>query len=448
MGGARRRDIEVVVLGAGLTGLSTSMFLRKAGVPHRIVEREGHVGGHATTLEEAGYRFDRTGHLLHLRDPEIRAFVDEAIGMQCVEVARDSAVWSNGVYTAYPFQANVFGLPPRVAYECVLGFVRAQAEKASLPAPRNFEEFCLRHFGEGIARHFMIPYNTRLWGVSPRDITAEWCARFVPIPTLEDVLRGAFGVEREALGYNARFLYPRTGIHALCDAIAERSNPVETSTTPARIHAADRRIVLSHGGVEEDATFTDLVSTLPLPRLVELIEDAPATVKEAAGRLRWTELHYLDVALNTPCEKPLHWVYVPEDRYPFYRVGAYSNFSSSMAPVGKGCLYVELVDRAPPDVRALLPVVADALVEMGLVRSPEAIRFARARRIPFAYVIFDHAYFDSVATIHAWLASVRIRSTGRYGAWNYSSMEDAITMGRDAARAVAETAGGPPGGPR
>jgi hypothetical protein len=90
-------------------------------------------------------------------------------------------------------------------------------------------------------------------------------------------------------------------------------------------------------------------------------------------------MYYLDVALNGPCNKPLHWVYVPEAQYPFYRVGCYSNFSAAMAPPGKANLYVELADRSPPDMATLVPEVARGLVEMGLIDVPEAVRFARLR---------------------------------------------------------------------
>jgi len=147
-------------------------------------------GGHVITREDAGYRFDMTGHLLHLRDPDIRALALSWIGDDWLEEQRRSMIWSNGTYTRYPFQANTFGLPPAVAYECLHGFLKAHFAQEK-PPPKNFEEFCLQHFGEGISRHFMIPYNARLWGVHPREITADWCSRFVPLPRLEDVLAGA-----------------------------------------------------------------------------------------------------------------------------------------------------------------------------------------------------------------------------------------------------------------
>jgi protoporphyrinogen oxidase len=445
--GARIRDTErlravsnatpVVILGAGLTGMSAAFHLGGARVPYRLFERLPSPGGHAITVVDEGYRFDRTGHLLHLRDPDTRALALSWIGPDHLEIERRSRVFSNGVYTRYPFQANTFGLPPAVAHECVMGFVEAHFRKDK-PTPENFEEFCLATFGAGIARHFMIPYNTRLWGVSPREITADWCSRFVPVPKLEDVIAGAVGLNDRELGYNVRFVYPRRGIGQLSEGLARALPSIELGRAPRSIDWRARTIDVAGERVGYDA----LVSTLPLPALIALLVDAPDEVKEAARRLRCTHLYYLDVALDGPCLQDLHWVYVPEARYPFYRVGCYSNFSPDMAPPGKANLYVELADRAAPDPAELLPRVAEGLVELGLVASESAIKFARVRRIDHAYVVFDHAYFGALEVIRPFLAETGIVSTGRYGGWNYSSMEDALHFGRDAAREVAARLGG------
>jgi protoporphyrinogen oxidase len=420
----------VVVLGAGLTGLSASVELRRRAVPHRVLERAKHPGGHAATSEEAGYRFDRTGHLLHLRDPELQRSVRQWLGPAALlEIDRKSGVWSHGVYTRYPFQANVHGLPPDVAHACVLGFVRAHFDRA--PAePRTFEEFCLRHFGEGISRAFMIPYNEKLWGVHPREITATWCDRFVPIPTLEDVLRGAFGLPGPELGYNARFLYPRLGIGELTRALAERAGVVETGRAADRIDWRGRTVT----SAGERVPYETLISTLPLDTLVRALDDPPDPVRRAGETLRCTHLYYLDVALNTPPELDWHWVYVPEPRYAFYRVGSYSNFSAAMAPPGKGSLYVELGGRDEPDLAALLPRVADDLVEMKWIRAREAVRFARVRKLEHAYVVYDEGRERALEVLLPFLEEHGILSVGRYGSWSYASMEDALTSGRSAAQ--------------
>lgn len=434
----RSSRTPVAILGAGLSGMSASHHLGRAGAPHRLFERLGRPGGHAITIEDEGYRFDRTGHLLHLRDPDLRAMALGFIGDDWLEVDRRSRVFSHGTYTRYPFQANTYGLPPDVAYECLSGFVNAHFAQHE-GEPRNFEEFCLRHFGEGISKHFMIPYNTRLWGVSPREITAAWCSRFVPLPKLEDVLAGAVGKNDRELGYNTRFVYPRLGIGALAEGMA-KSLPtrLELFRAPTAIDWRARELHFE----DEVVPYDVLVSTVPLPLLIQRLASAPPEVVRAAEKLRCTHLHYLDIALDGPCGEPLHWVYVPEEKYPFYRVGCYSNFSDAMAPPGKANLYVELADRAEPDLSTLLPRVAEGLVEMRLIDSPKQIRFARARRIDHAYVIFDHAYFGALEVITPFLEQNRIVSTGRYGGWNYSSMEDALRFGREASKNALRLVGG------
>lgn len=417
------------ILGAGLTGMSASLHLGMRALPHRLFERLAQPGGHAITLEEDGYRFDRTGHLLHLRDPDLRTMALGFLGDDYLEIERRSRVFSHGVYTRYPFQANTFGLPPDVAYECLEGFVRAHFAKTSVE-PQNFEEFCLQHFGDGISKHFMIPYNKRLWGVSPREITAAWCSRFVPLPKLEDVLAGAVGKNDRELGYNARFLYPRRGIGVLAEGMAKAlSVKLELGRAPSSIDYRKRELHFD----DEIVPYEVLISTAPLPMLLSRLKDPPQEVALAASSLRCTHLYYLDVALDGPCGENLHWVYVPEEKYPFYRVGCYSNFSASMAPEGKANLYVELADRETPDMETLMPRVTAGLIEMRLIRASSDIRFARLRRIDHAYVIFDHEYFPSLSVILPFLEQHGMITAGRYGGWNYSSMEDALRFGRDAA---------------
>ncbi|RYZ01213.1 MAG: hypothetical protein EOO73_36300 [Myxococcales bacterium] len=419
----------VCVLGGGLAGLSTSTFLKRAGVHHRLFEREAVAGGHAVTVEEQGFRFDRTGHLLHLRDPEMQALATSLLGADKYrKITRKSAIFSHGVYTRYPFQANTFGLPPEVAYECVSGFVAAHFAREQPPA-ENFEQYCLQHFGAGFSKHFMLPYNARLWGVPAREITSEWCQRFVPLPRLEDVLRGALGAAPPELGYNSSFWYPELGIGTFSEALAA-GTAVELGKAAQRVDLSRRVLVLQ----DEEVPFDVLVSTIPLPALVRLLSDVPSAVAEAAARLRYTHLHYLDLGLAIPSSNPYHWIYVPEDKYPFYRVGCYSHFSEKLAPPGKSSLYVELADRRAPNLSRLLPQVVSGLGQLGLLKSERDIELCRVRTLDYAYVIYDHHYRAALDVITPFLDERGIVSTGRYGAWNYSSMEDALLMGRSAAK--------------
>jgi protoporphyrinogen oxidase len=422
----------IQILGAGLTGMSAAHHLKTG---FEIHERLGHAGGHVITLEQDGYRFDRTGHLLHLRDDAMRTWVRGLLGDDVRTVQRRSRVWSQGVYTRYPYQANTFGLPAQVAYECLTGYLEARAREAQTPAPQNFEEFCLKYFGRGFSEHFMIPYNQKLWGAHPRDITAEWCSRFVPRPKLEDVIAGAVGLNDRELGYNTDFLYPARGIGALTTGLfAGLERATRLSHAPRAIDWRRKRLQFADGEVPYEV----LISTAPLDTLIKLLVDPPREIVDAGKRLLCNPLFYLDVALERPCGVDMHWVYVPEQRYPFYRVGCYSNFSELMAPAGKANLYVELASRQPPDMSVLLPEVIAGLTEMQIIERPADVRFAELRCIDHAYVVYNHDYYDAMALLTPFLAEQRILSHGRYGGWNYSSMEDALMFGRDAAAKAQE----------
>ena len=423
------QHVSIAILGAGLTGLSAALECQRVGADYLLFERDSETGGLARTTSEAGYRFDRTGHLLHLRDAALRAEVLDWLGPDTRTIQRESRIWSNGVYTQYPFQSNTYGLPSKVAYDCVLGFVRAQ-QSPRYPKPRNFEEHCRTYFGDAISEHFMIPYNCRLWGVSPSEITTDWCERFVPLPSLEDVLAGAVGHASRKLGYNSEFLYPSEGIGRLARVLERQLNRLWLGSAPTRIDLSAKRLVFPNRTVH----YERLISSIPLSSLLKLCTDLPMQVEQAARLLRCTHLQYLDLALNRPCGKDWHWIYVPEAKYPFYRVGCYSNFSEHMAPKGCANLYVELAERTALDLDSVLPKVIEGLIEMQLIRSIADLEFARLRRIEHAYVIFDHEHKAATTSLHAFLRQHDVISTGRYGEWTYSSMEDALLSGRRAIR--------------
>lgn len=436
--------VGTVILGGGLTGLSTALHLSAGGRPDwLLVEKEDRLGGLTRTEERDGFWFDHTGHWLHLRHAHTQRLVRDLLGDDLLEVERISRIWSFGRYTPYPFQANLFGLPTDVVKECLLGVIAAKTQAAveeatGQPAaePRNFLEYIERHFGVGIAKHFMIPYNTKLWGVAPTEITAAWCSRFVPKPSLEQVVEGAVG-EPQRLGYNVRFVYPRAGgIETLVQRFVGRlgGGAVATGTRPVRIDWRERWMDLSDG---RRVRYDHLVSSIPLPDLLAALVDPPAAVSEAAARLRCTSLRYVNLGLDA--DRPFdgtHWIYLPEDRYPFYRVGCASNAVASLAPAGKASCYVELSNAHDVSDTQALAALKDFLKEVGAITRDEQVVVADFRTIRHGYVIFDEHYFTARDAIFPFLAEAGIRSVGRYGAWVYSSMEDAIVDGMESAAAI------------
>lgn len=423
-----KSSCDTLIVGAGLAGLSAAWHLRGKG-NIRVVDQSHKVGGLTATSEKDGYRFDHTGHLLHLRDETIKKWVvDELFAGDIPSVNRDSRVWSWGVYTRYPFQANTFGLPQKVADECLAEYLKV-LEKPPRKPVRTAEDFIYRHFGKGFAKHFMIPYNKKIWGVHPREMAASWGERFVPIPKKEEVLAGARKDSTKRLGYNSSFLYPALGMGELSLRMHEalrKHVEVEFGKQLVRVDFKKKIAYFSHG---EEIHYKALVSTLPLKELLGRLVKPPKAVVGQAKKLHCQSLCYLNVGLNTKTTVPWQWCYVPSPAVPFYRVGVYSNLSKALVPRGKSSLYVELSSRRYTP--AILPKVIRELKNMGVIKSKKDICFIDPHFVKYAYVIYDQEYAKVVPKLHSFLNKNSIYSIGRWGAWNYSSMEDALIMGRD-----------------
>jgi len=425
---------DVLIVGAGLAGLSAALHL---GGRYRLLERAGRVGGLCRTDERSGFLFDATGHWLHLRDADARRLAEEVLPSGWLEVERRAGVFSNGVFTRYPYQVNTFGLPPAVVAENVLGFIEAHGGEKSRALrerePRTFGQFILRHLGEGFARNFMFPYNAKLWLVHPDELACAPMERFVPRPTLEEVVRGALGLGGDGSGYNASFLYPRAGgMEAFARALAARlSRPAECGVWLESVDPVRKVARLSTG---EEVRFRAVVSTIPLPEMARLVAGAAPQVLEAAAALRANTVTYVNVAARDTGGRYFHWVYLPEPRFRAYRVGSASAAVPGVAPPGCRSFWVEFSGREPLPPSEAEPAALETLCELGFLRSREDVLFTETRAIPHAYVVCDRAWASARETVIRWLAERDILVAGRYGRWEYSSMEDALLAGRAAAR--------------
>jgi protoporphyrinogen oxidase len=429
----------LVILGAGLAGLSAAYHARKQGKPYLCFEAQDRPGGLVRSEQVNGFSFDYTGHLLHMREERTQHLVLRELGLKdaFVPVQRDSWVYSFGRFTRGPFQSNLFGLPPAVVRDCLEGALRAQgalppAKKKRRPSSKpgfsSFEDFNLGYFGEGIYRHFMEPYNTKLWGVHPSQMSTEFMGRFVPKPSLAQMFEGALFDVGKPQGYNANFIYPKKiGIEVLSRALARRV-AVRNRVRAIAVDPRRRTVTLGDG---QTLAYGRLVSTMALPTLVACMHGAPLAVKKAAARLRASSVLNVNLGISNRNVSTKQWIYVPEPGLPFYRVGFYHNFAKALAPKGGSSVYAEMSysKERPIDKKAAPEAVKAGLRKMGLLRKGDTIAAQWVADIENAYVVYDAHRTSSVNAIQAWLREQNIVSTGRWGNWEYAAMEDAIWQG-------------------
>jgi protoporphyrinogen oxidase len=440
----------IVIVGAGLAGLSTAYHLN--GLPAKVFERETEAGGLCRSYELDGFTFDMTGHLLHFRQAEIERLVASLLAGQLQRHTRRSYIYSHQIYTEYPFQVNTYGLPPEVIRECLMGFIATlmnhageKARTGDVAVETSFRTWILENLGEGFAKHFMVPFNEKLWQVKLDELTSDWVSWLIPKPELKDVINGALGIKDKQFGYNPSFLYPKLGgIDALPKAFLPGVKDVYYQTELVEVEATKRRATFRRAdGTVHTEAYDALVSTIPIPELIRRCPDMPDDIKAAATGLRCVSVYSINLGVARERVSDKHWIYFPEPEFPFYRAGFPMNFSPALGRPGCSSLYVE-ISHQPTQVEpaaVVLKQVREGLERAAILRPDDKIVVADVRDIRYAYVLFDRHRSRTLPTILAELRRRGIYSIGRYGRWEHTSMEDAISQGKTLAAELQQTAG-------
>jgi protoporphyrinogen oxidase len=427
------KNNRIIIVGGGLAGVSAGYHL--AEYDPLVFEKEAAIGGLCRSFTQDGFTFDCTGHLIHLKNPYTKELVSTILPGAFNAHERRAAIYSKSTTTPYPFQANTYGLPPEVVKECVIGFVESMKANTN-GGPKNFHDWVLQTFGTGIAKHFMLPYNEKFWKQDLRTITSDWVSWSIPKPTLEEVVNGALGLTNKGMGYNPKFIYPKVGgIDCLPQALARPIRRLQTSQAVEYI-SPKKKFIRMTNGIEEPYDF--LISTLPLPLAYQMLKDTPDTLVAAAKKLHAISVLNINVGINRPNISDQHWIYFPEDRYIFSRIGFPMNFSNSVAPDGTSSIYVEITH--PPNAK---PNVDDAversivdLRKCGILLENDRVLTRHVLDIRFAYVVFDEHRQSHVQKLIDYLEAHDIFTAGRYGCWDYYSMEDSILSGKLAAEKI------------
>lgn len=422
----------IAIIGAGLTGLSTAYHLKD--LPYSVFDSEKEVGGLCRSVKQNGFIFDYTGHLLHMKDPYTKSFIETILPNIFLEKSRKAAVFLKDRYLSYPFQANLHGLPQKVVLQCVFELIKKKI-RSKAREDLNFKEWVFETFGKGISEQFFIPYNEKLYRTELENLTRNWATWSIPRPSLSEVIKGAIGIKNINMGYNASFYYPaKIGIDVLPKELERRVKNIYLNKKLVSVDISNKCIEFNDGTKQN---YTHLVSTLPLPRLLEKIDGLPDSFRDISKNLNYVSVQNLNIGISRKKITPFHWIYFPEEKYPFYRVGCYSNISNSLAPENTSSLYIE-ISSCPEKKKSIEQITAETVkgLEMcGILKDNDKIVEKNYIEIEHGYVIFDKFREKILPDVFSYLGKNNIFSIGRYGSWTYSAMEDSILKGKE----IAET---------
>lgn len=480
-----KETIPTVIIGAGPTGLSAAYHL---GAGSLLLERNDHIGGWCRSIEDRGFTFDYAGHIMFSKDPYVHELYAMLLGDNVHWQDREAWVFSKGVYTRYPFQGALYGLPADVITECIVGAIEARfgniqgvantnghhngngngkgmhggddkeisdccadgtvelangkesaCDMTLQGEPRNFEEFIYKVWGAGIAKHFAVPYNRKLWAVPLREMETSWLGGRVPLPDLQEIIEGALSPVPKPMGPNARFGYPlQGGFQALMNGfLPHLKGELRLNTAVISVSPSQHTLTLNDGSTQ---SYQHLISTMPLPILIKLMGDeVPPAIRAAAAGLRHVSVRCVNLGIGRENLTEKHWIYYPEDTV-FHRIFVQGNASPHCNPPGGFGLTCEITysphKPLPCDGEELIQRCIRDCHSVGFFTPDDEVWAANMVDMPYAYVIYDHQRKANVDTIRAWLAEHDIILAGRYSEWEYYNSDHAFIAGKKAADTV------------
>jgi protoporphyrinogen oxidase len=434
---------RIVVVGAGPAGLGAAYRLHELGYQDWVVyEKSDNVGGHATShVDEHGFVWDEGGHVIFSHYPYFDRLIDQTLGNEVHERVRESWIVMGNVWVPYPFQNNLRYLPKHLQLKCLLGAASAAANGGSHESG-NFRDWIYATFGEGIAESFMFPYNSKVWTTPLEEMSKSWIAERVSVVDFKRLLENVL-YERDdvAWGPNSKFKFPLHGgtgeiYRRVANCFRAR---VQTGKELVEVDSQRRRVSFADGTGD---TYDNLISTVPLDLLVQMLRPADDLLLEAAGELKHNSLLVLGIGLERKIETGRCWIYFTDEDMPCYRATYFSHYSPFNVPNGDTERYSSLmceisfrVGESPAPERVLSQVI-DGLIRAKILDESDVARIISRyhRVVAHSYPIPTLSRDRALGILQPALMQQGVYSRGRFGAWRYEigNMDHSVVMGAEA----------------
>jgi len=445
-------DKHVVILGAGPAGLTAAYELAKRGITSTVLEADSMVGGIARTERYNGYYFDIGGHRFFTKDSEVNRIWHELLGDDFIEVPRLSRIYLNGKYFYYPLRAlnAFFGLGLVNSIWITLSYLHARL--FPLLPEESFEDFVVNRFGKRLYYLFFKTYTEKVWGISCKEIRAEWAAqRIRGLSFTAAVLNALFKPRSKQIRtLIEKFEYPRKGPGMMWEAaktfIEAHGSRVLLNSPVVRIKQQDNHIdsvIVTRSGREEEITCTHIISSLALRDLIQFLDPpAPDDVRSAAEKLHYRDFLTVVLILNRPELFPDNWIYIHTPHARVGRIQNFKNWSRDMVPdpqmtsLGMEYFVSEGDEMWTKPDEQLIELAKQDLEFLKLANANDVVD-GTVKRMRKAYPVYDSTYRENLNVVRGYLDSIEnLQTVGRNGMHKYNNQDHSMVTGLLAARNI------------
>lgn len=427
-------DPNIVVLGTGMAGFGAAYRLHAEGIAPMMYDKNSYHGGHTASFRfESGFLFDMGPHISFTKDTRIQDLFADSVDQQYETLRIDLNNYWRGHWPKHPVQVNLHGMPEDVIVKCISDFV--EVRQAPDRPVKNYEDWLLASFGRTFAELFPMQYTRKYHTTTADNMSIDWLGPRIYRPSLEEVLRGALSHLVSDVHYITHFRYPRNdGFVSYLKKFVPLGN-LKLNHELVSIDPRRRQLNFSNGLT---TNYDSLISSVPLPDLIRMMQGVPQDVVEASRRLACTTVVLVNVGINREDISRSHLTYIYDEDICFTRLGFPHMLSATNVPPGTGSIQAEVYFSekyrpltGPPEA-CIEPVIKD-LRRIGLIKEKDRVLFSKAMMLRYANIIFDLDRAAALKTVHGYLDDLGIGYCGRYGDWGYMWTDESFKSGELAA---------------
>ncbi len=440
----KQTEPPIVVIGAGPAGLTAALEICKRGGKVVVLESDKVVGGISRTVEIDGWRFDIGGHRFFSKVERVERLWHEILDDNDFLLRpRMSRIYFDGKFYDYPLKA---GNALRN-----MGFIQASLSvlsyaKSQIFPPKdqtNYENWLVARFGWRLYRRFFKTYTEKVWGVSVKEMPADWAAQRIKTLSLGKAIINSLLPNRNQKSVTSlieEFYYPKYGPGMMwerCSKLVEDlGGEIQLNNKVSSIVTKDGRAVevkgISEKGDEVTFPASHVISTMPIRELVDCLEELPLDAVRAGHDLSYRD--FLTVALVVPEDKafPDNWIYIHSPDVNVGRIQNFGSWSPYLVKDGSTCLGLEYFvfegdELWEMDDDRLIEMGRDELASLGLVE-PSYVSQGYVFRMKKAYPYYDYSYQDNVEIVVHGIDQIanNLHLVGRNGMHRYNNQDHSM----------------------
>jgi protoporphyrinogen oxidase len=445
-----RPILKAIIVGAGPAGLTAAYELSKQQAPVVVLESDPqYVGGISRTVNYKNFRFDIGGHRFFSKSHEVEDFWTEIAGPDMLDRPRSSRIYYRGQFYTYPlkpFEAlSKLGLIESTL--CMLSFMAARLNPTR--DPKTFEDWVTNQFGKRLFRIFFKTYTEKVWGMSCKEISADWAAQRIKGLSLGSAIKHALFTgkpkDRKQIVKTLidTFRYPRLGPGMMWEACAEKVRKLGGEVLLGRRVVGCRFDSTTNlwqvtartaNGDLEKYSAEHLISSMPIRELVAQVEPKlPESALQAARSLRYRDFLTVGLIVHDRGRFSDNWIYIHDPSVQVGRVQNYKSWSPEMVPDAGYCSYgleyfcFEGDGLWTTSDRDLIDLATREIQKVNLAASADVVDGVVIRQ-PKAYPVYDDTYQQHVNTIRKVLDEncPTLHLVGRNGMHKYNNQDHAM----------------------